>query len=85
MPSRILAMAALVTAATVLIPVSGSPAFPGANGPIAFVSNRDGNNEIYVVDPDGGDPQRLTANTQIDVDPAVSADGSNIAFARGVT
>ena len=29
---------------------------------IAFVSDRDGNSEIYVMDADGGNPQRLTNN-----------------------
>jgi hypothetical protein len=30
-----------------------SAAFPGLNGKIAFESNRDGNNEIYVMNSDG--------------------------------
>jgi hypothetical protein len=28
-------------------------AFPGQNGKIAFTSERDGNQEVYVMDPDG--------------------------------
>ena len=33
---------------------------------IAFYSNRDGNFEIYVMDVDGKNPQRLTANPAVD-------------------
>jgi len=79
-----LAGTALLTAAALLFPVSGRPAFPGANGPIAFVSDRDGNAEIYSVDPAGGDPHRLTANLVSDIDPAVSPDGAKVAFTRGL-
>jgi WD40 repeat protein len=47
---------------------------------IAFVSDRDGNGEIYVMDVEGGDPQRLTHNTRWDGIPSWSPDGTQIAF-----
>jgi Tol biopolymer transport system component len=81
-PALALTAAMLATAGALLFPATGRPAFPGANGRIAFVSDRDGNAEIYSANPDGSDPQRLTANTVPDTDPAVSADGSRIAFTR---
>jgi Tol biopolymer transport system component len=56
-------------------------AFPGANGRIAFVSERDGNFEIYTANPDGTDPVRLTDDPSFDQDPTWSADGRRIAFA----
>ena len=55
--------------------------FPGSNGRIVFVSSRDGNPEIYSMNPDGSDLRRLTTNPGSDDAPAVSADGATIAFA----
>ena len=53
---------------------------PAASGTIAFVSERDGNSEIYVVNVDGTGLQRLTNDAGADVDPAWSPDGKRIAF-----
>ena len=55
-------------------------AFPGANGKIAFDSNRSGNWEIYTMSPDGSGVARLTNNPARDVAPAWSPDGTKIAF-----
>ena len=45
-------------------------AFPSQNGKIAFVTARDGNWEIYIMNSDGtGDPVRLTTNTAYDHSP----------------
>ena len=41
-----------------------------AQAQIAFVSQRDGNPEIYIVDADGSNQQRLTNNRHGDVGPA---------------
>lgn len=48
---------------------------------IAFVSNRDGNAEIYVMDADGSNMRRLTHNPGYDGAPTWSPDGTRIAFA----
>ena len=74
----------VVAVVSMAVPATVNAAFPGQNGKIAFVSNRDtvgtANLEIYTMDPDGSDVQRLTTDPQPDDNPAWSADGSKIAF-----
>jgi TolB protein len=47
---------------------------------ICFVSNRDGNDEIYMMDYDGANPTRITFNKIKDYMPAWSPDQRTIAF-----
>jgi TolB protein len=49
-----------------------------------FVSERDGNGEIYIMNDDGSDQTRLTFYEQYDATPSFSPDGSKIVFARSV-
>jgi len=49
-------------------------------GKIIFVSNRDGNDEIYSMNVDGSAVARLTNNGSEDLSPDWSPDGSKIAF-----
>jgi dipeptidyl aminopeptidase/acylaminoacyl peptidase len=56
-------------------------AVPGNNGRIAFASLRDGNYELYSMQPDATDVTRLTRNPAADIHPAWSPDGRRIAFA----
>ena len=55
-------------------------AFPGANGRIAFQSNRDGDYEIYVMNPDGTNPVGLPKNGAWEGETAGSPDGEGIAI-----
>ena len=47
---------------------------------IAFYSHRDGNLEIYTMNPDGSNQRRVTYNEYGDDSPALSPDGSQIVF-----
>jgi len=57
-----------------------TPSFSGDGSKIAFMSNRDGNFEIYVMNADGTSQTRLTNNAAYDGLPSFSGDGSKIAF-----
>ena len=54
--------------------------FPGMNSRIALQSYRDGNHEIYAMNPDATNPARLTKNGAWEGEPALSPDGKRIAF-----
>ncbi len=57
---------------------TGEPAF--GLGRIAFVSGRDGDAEIYVMNADGSGVEQLTDNDSVDTNPAWSPDGDRIVF-----
>ena len=52
----------------------------GGPGKIAFVSHRDGNPEIYVMNADGTNQTRLTNHPAEDTLPSWSSDGARLAF-----
>jgi WD40-like Beta Propeller Repeat len=54
--------------------------FPGANGLIAFSSDRSGDFEIYTMNPDGSDLKRLTNAPGNDGPARWSPDGTKIVF-----
>lgn len=60
--------------------ISTFPVITEAIGTIAFYSHRDGNLEIYIMNPDGNDQRRVTNNEYGDDSPALSPDGSQIVF-----
>ena len=60
----------------------GMPAFSPDGRRIAFVSNRDQDNQIYVMNADGSGQRRLTRRPGNDFAPAWSPDGRRIAFHR---
>jgi Tol biopolymer transport system component len=56
------------------------PAWSPDGTRIPFQSNRDGNNEIYVMNADGSNPVRLTFDNHPDQEPDWSPDGNKIVF-----
>ena len=56
------------------------PVFSPDGSRIAFVSDRTGDAEIFVMNADGTGVTQVTSNPALDADPAFSADGSRIAF-----
>lgn len=75
----------LLLAAGVAVSVGAGPTtaiVPGTNGRIVFESNRNGDNEIFAMNPDGSAPVNLTLNKDAtDVFPSWSNDSSKITFA----
>src|SRR6266576_2790276 len=87
----LLALGALLTAChdaeRSLAPRSGGRQFSlsatqAVNGKIAFHSTRDGDFQIYVMNPDGSGVARVTNDTGGSVDPIWSPDGKRIAYAN---
>ena len=74
----VLVLVAVIAVGLRMYPLSTGDA---ASGRIAFVSDRDGDDEIYVMNADGSGVVQLTDNGSVDRSPAWSPDGSRIVFA----
>ena len=59
---------------------AADPAYSPDGSRLAFVSTRDGQPEIYVMDADGTNPSRLTNAPGADGDPSFTADGRAVLF-----
>ena len=64
--------------------VDEHPAWSPDGRKIAFVSYRDRNPEIYVMNADGSEQRNLTDNSAADRHPSWSPDGNKIAFYRRI-
>jgi len=59
---------------------AADPAFSADGSRVAVVTARDGNPEIYVMDPDGTNAVRLTNDPAVDGAPAFTPDGRIVVF-----
>ncbi len=50
------------------------------DGKIVYTSSASGNQDIWIMDPDGGNKKQLTANSRDNVQPTVSSDGRYVVF-----
>ena len=57
---------------------SSEAAFPGKNGKIAFVKSVGGNDEVFVMNPDGTGQENLSNHLSADTQPAWRADGNEL-------
>ena len=57
-----------------------NPLFHPKEDLLTFVSNHDGDAEIFLVKPDGTGLQKLTDNSATDINPVWSPDGETIVF-----
>ena len=73
-------LAHLILASVVVLVLAPLMVVVDAQAQITFMSHRDGNWEIYVMDADGGNQRNLSNNPDDDLSPSWSPDGKRIAF-----
>lgn len=81
MMNRTLVLRVLAVWLLVFVWAAGARAQSGPPSSIAFHSNRDNNNNIFVMNPDGSFQMRRTSESSNDQRGDISPDGSRIAFA----
>ena len=78
-------LVSLLVAVSALARADYSGADSWTEGKIVFMSERDGNREIYVMNPDGSDQQRVTFTPDFsEAGPRWSPDGRELAFSGAV-
>lgn len=68
------------TAKPTVVPVATILPPPPSGGRLVFSSNRDGDDDLYLIDSDGENVRRVTNAPGSDFDPAWSPDGTQIAY-----
>jgi Tol biopolymer transport system component len=79
---RVLCMMAVLACVSILM-TPAQAAFPGADGRIAFVSDRTGSPQIFTMAPDGSHVRQITSFARAAAfEPAWAPDGSSIVFGK---
>ena len=76
-------LAHFILASVIVLVLTPLMVVVGAQARIAFTSDRDRNNEIYLMDDDGKNQRNLTNHPDRDLAPSWSPDGTRIAFMLG--
>jgi len=79
---RIIVGAAVIATVAGAMASSAESSFPGRNGRIVFDTPLASNVDIYAMDADGTNQERLTTDVNGDHDPRWSPDGRRIVFVR---
>ena len=74
-------LAHLILASVIVLGLTPLMVVVEAQAQIAFMSHRDGNWDIYVMDADGGNQRNLSNNDFDEWGPSWSPDGKRIVFA----
>lgn len=61
-----------------------NPSWSPSGDKLAFVSNRDGDNEIFIIDLTSNITEQITTNNEDDETPSWSKDGDSIAFQKNI-
>src|SRR3954471_3645597 len=81
-------VAGIAAALVILAPPTASGAFAGQNGKLVFGTLHGGEDEIWLMNPDGSDRRNITRHDGrkiSDIDPRWSPDGRRIAFSTDAT
>jgi hypothetical protein len=77
------AMLAIAGLILTTLSLGSATAFAGANGRIAFASDRDGDFDVYTMTGDGGSVVQLTNDPAAETQPAWAPSGQRLTFVRG--
>ena len=79
--NRLITIRLLAAGLAALLPTAAARAQSGPAASLAFHSTRDGNNNIYVMNPDGSGQTSLMTDLSNDQRADISPDGKQIVFA----
>ncbi|HJP72455.1 MAG TPA: DPP IV N-terminal domain-containing protein [Candidatus Limnocylindria bacterium] len=74
-----------VPSVTITYTVGGGNPGGSIGGGIAFISSRSGNPDVWTMDADGSDPERVTTSAESELYARWSPDGTQLAFSRDMS